>query len=399
MRILFVADGRSPIALNWIGYFVDQGHDVHLASLYACQPELKLASVTVLPVAFTHAAEISQRAGGGGWLKKLAPAGLRTRLKHRLVPRSLGRAAGLLEELVRSLQPDLVHAMRIPYEGMLAARAKASGAWFPPLLISVWGNDFTLHAQGSPQMGALTRAALQQADGLHTDCQRDLRLAGEWGWGTSRPAVVLPGAGGVQLEVFYPAEANDGGADRLTIINPRGLRAYARSDTFFRAAAEVVKARPHVQFVCPAMAGEPQAERWVSELGLQAAVRLLPKQSRQQMAELFRQAQVALSVTTHDGTPNTLLEAMACGCYPIAGDIESLREWIVDGENGRLVDPGSPQQLARAVVEAAADVEARQAARQRNLELVRAKAAYSIVMPQAAEFYRQLIEKSSRLKK
>ena len=41
------------------------------------------------------------------------------------------------------------------------------------------------------------------------------------------------------------------------------------------------------------------------------------------MAALFRQAQVMLSITTHDGTPNTLLEGLASGCFPIAGDIES----------------------------------------------------------------------------
>jgi hypothetical protein len=390
MRILFVADGRSPIALNWIEYFVGQGHEAHLASLYACQPELPLASLTVLPVAFTRAAEISDRAPGGGWLKKLAPAAVRTRLKHWLVPRTLERAATQLAELALQVQPDLIHAMRIPYEGMLAARAKSSGAGQFPLLISVWGNDFTLHAPSSARMDAWTRRAVQQADGLHTDCQRDLNLAQAWGWVETRPGVVLPGAGGVRLEIFHPAEDAAPGSP-LTVINPRGLRAYARSDTFFQAAAQVVKARPGTQFLCPAMAGEPEAINWVDQLGLHDSVRLLPQQSRLEMAELFRQSQIALSITSHDGTPNTLLEAMACGCCPIAGDIESLREWIVDGENGRLVDPGSAQQLAEALLAAAADPDWRRSVRQINLELVRKKAAYPVVMPQAEAFYQKLI--------
>ena len=52
MRILFVADGRSPIALNWIGYFLEQGYEVHLASTFACPADVRLASFTVIPVAF-----------------------------------------------------------------------------------------------------------------------------------------------------------------------------------------------------------------------------------------------------------------------------------------------------------------------------------------------------------
>jgi glycosyltransferase involved in cell wall biosynthesis len=67
---------------------------------------------------------------------------------------------------------------------------------------------------------------------------------------------------------------------------------------------------------------------------------------------LFRRAAVAVSPSTHDGTPNTLLEAMACGCFPVAGDLESLREWINPDVNGLLVDPGDPHALADAILTA-----------------------------------------------
>ena len=62
----------------------------------------------------------------------------------------LKSSARRLQELIRRLQPELVHAMRIPYEGMVAALARPS----MPLLISVWGNDFTLHARSTPLMAA-----------------------------------------------------------------------------------------------------------------------------------------------------------------------------------------------------------------------------------------------------
>jgi glycosyltransferase involved in cell wall biosynthesis len=109
------------------------------------------------------------------------------------------------------------------------------------------------------------------------------------------------------------------------------------------------------------------------------------------MADLFRQAQVVVSPSTHDGTPNTLLEAMACGCFPVVGDIESLREWITPGKNGFLVDPADPQGLAEAILIGLQNPELRAQAHKQNARLIAERAEYHEVMRQAAEFYRLLI--------
>jgi glycosyltransferase involved in cell wall biosynthesis len=109
------------------------------------------------------------------------------------------------------------------------------------------------------------------------------------------------------------------------------------------------------------------------------------------MAELFRRCQVAVSPSTHDGTPNTLLEAMACGCFPVAGDIESLREWIDPGENGLLVDPQNAHFLAEAILQALRDADLRLRAREHNTRLVAERAEYRQVMGEAEKFNIRLI--------
>jgi glycosyltransferase involved in cell wall biosynthesis len=395
MKLLFVADGRSPIALNWIAYFTGGEHEVHLVSMFSSQADLKLASQTVLPVAFTRATEAGGEPGKGSILRRIAPPNLRTRLRQYFVPRSLPPAARQLEVLINELQPDLVHAMRIPYEGMLAAQAVPAHI---PLLVSIWGNDFTLHAASGRQMAALTRQVLERADALHTDCWRDNRLAGSWGFDLQKPSIVLPGAGGIQLDVFYPSPmANLTHRLSPVVINPRGLRAYVRTDTFFQAIPKVLAQSPDVKFVCPVMAGEAQAEKWVERLKLHRSVFLLPRLSRIQMADAFRRAQVVLSITTHDGTPNTLLEAMACGCFPIAGDLESLREWITPGVNGLLVNPSDADELAVAILRALADGKMRDQAQAKNLELIHERAEYNQVMQKAALFYQQIVALKPRL--
>ncbi|MCU0487071.1 MAG: glycosyltransferase family 4 protein [Anaerolineales bacterium] len=401
MRILFIADGRSPIALNWLRYFRGSPHEVHLVSTFPVEAglldQLGLQSLHVIPVAFSSAkqgAGAGTAAEGGGLARRLKRlvwgaglVGARMAVRQWLGPLTLPAAARRLGAVIAQVQPDLVHAMRIPYEGMLAALALDDSPGIP-LLISVWGNDFTLHAASNPWMGALTRRTMRRASALHTDCAADQPRAQRWGFQAGQPSIVLPGNGGIDLSVFHPAEA----ANRACqVINPRGVRAYVRNDTFFQSIPLVLKEVPQARFLCLGMAGEALAERWLSELGTAAQVDLLPRLPRSQVAEVFQACAVAVSPTTHDGTPNTLLEAMACGCFPIVGDIPSLREWIEQGVNGFLVDPGDPAALAGAVIAALKDAELRRQAQAHNAGLIAERAEFYACMGRVEDFIRKLI--------
>lgn len=400
MRLFYIADGHSPIALDWMAHFVDAGHEVHLLSTFPSEPALELASFSVVSVAFSGVAGRGRRssertAGGAGSIP------LRTVLRHWLGPFTLPRAARVARQRIETVRPDLVHAMRIPFEGMLAAAAVPS----TPLVLSVWGNDFTLHAPKAPGMALFTRRTLARADALHTDCYRDIRLARRWGFPGDRPKVVLPGNGGVRADVFHPGEPDPSvmagpigavlagiPAEAPVVVNPRGFRAYVRNDTFFQSIPEIVKAYPQTVFLCPAMAGETQAMRWIERLGIEASVRLLPNLPAVEMAAVFQRAQLSVSVTEHDGTPNTLLEAMASGCFPVAGDIESIREWIDTGVNGLLIDPAEPSELARAVIRALADADLRAYAANHNGSLISERATREKVMAEAEIFYRTIVD-------
>jgi glycosyltransferase involved in cell wall biosynthesis len=117
---------------------------------------------------------------------------------------------------------------------------------------------------------------------------------------------------------------------------------------------------------------------------------------RERMAHLFRLACVAVSPSLHDGTPNTLLETMACGSFPVAGNIESVREWITDEFNGLLCDPNNPDSLARAIIRALKDEQLRKGALEYNFRLVAERAEYSKIMHQAEEFYRRIVRQNQQ---
>jgi glycosyltransferase involved in cell wall biosynthesis len=399
MRLLFVVDGRSPIANNWISHFVERGEEVHLVSTFDCQPDFDLASYTFVPVAYSQLK--AKKDGedniqtGKGLLWSSSFVNVRTSMRRIIAPFTIPRAARHLTEIIDDIQPDLVHAMRIPYEGLLAAEALASQPK-QRLLISVWGNDFTLHAGATPWMAKYTRRALERANGLHTDCYRDQRLAYEWGYKPTLPAVVIPGNGGVQLELFYPPQK--GIDDRKnTVINPRGFRSYIRNDTFFNAIPKIISELQEVRFICPGMATETQAKKWVEDLSISRNVELLPPVSRSEMAALFRRSAVSVSPSVHDGTPNTLLEAMACGCFPVAGDIESLHEWIESGVNGTLFDPADSGALADAVVKAFKEPELLLKAAAINSARIEEQAEFHSGMDRALEYYQSIITNREEL--
>ncbi len=398
MHLLFVADGHSPIALNWIRYFVERGHEVHLVSTYSCEVDLPLSSLHVLPLAFHHPKAVEAGSGRIGWLNSLLrrtfSTEVRTTLRQWSRLLTIPIPANRLTMLIEQIKPQIVHAMRVPFEGMIAARAIHQNKKIAsvPFLVSVWGNDFTLHAVSSPWMGKFTRFTMKKALALHTDCSRDVRLAKQWGFRDDLPNIVLPGGGGVQMDVFYPPKQGARDISSPRVINPRGLRAYVRNDVFFKAIPLILERFPQTQFICPGMANEAYAKRWIERLGVTDHVTLLPTVRHSQMADLFRQALIAVSPSQHDGTPNTLLEAMACGCFPVVGDLESLREWIAPGVNGLLVHPLDSRSLAQAVISALEDHDLREQAAQYNTRLIAEKADYRRVMPLAEAFYQQLIE-------
>lgn len=401
MHVLLVADGRSPITRRWIAGLCSLQHEITLVSTFPCSPVEGVRATYVLPVAFSGMA--GSQAGG----KAPDPAASQ---KHKVVsrarqqflavryllgPLSLPFYAGRFRSLLRVVQPDIVHALRIPFEGMLASYTPGG----IPLLVSIWGNDLTLHAGGSSFMRSFTARTLRRANGLIADTYRDIRLAKGWGFSEQRSTLVVPGGGGIDLLELHTSNAQrqenlkalSEGAP--LVINPRGFRpGSVCNDTFFQAIPLILERKPEVQFLCAAMAGQPEAIQWVERFRIEKSVHLLPYMPQSQLWDLFARCEVSVSVSEHDGTPNSLLEAMACGCFPIAGDIESLREWITPGMNGLLVEPKRPQSLAEAVLLALENPALRSRAAELNLEIICRRAEISLVRTQVEIFYNRFMK-------
>jgi glycosyltransferase involved in cell wall biosynthesis len=69
------------------------------------------------------------------------------------------------------------------------------------------------------------------------------------------------------------------------------------------------------------------------------------------IAEVLSRSQLFITVSLSDGNNISLNEAMACGTYCIATDIPANTQWIIDGENGRLVKMNDVENLSEIILD------------------------------------------------
>ncbi|MHB8806522.1 MAG: glycosyltransferase [Anaerolineaceae bacterium] len=405
MKIVLVADGRSTITQSWLACLTANDVEIALVSTFPCEKPQGVQNLLILPVAFSMLAGGQVKLGGQDQkkfrLRRIFSnlRGLLQNLRYHSGPLTLRFYRKRYLRFLESVQPDIVHALRIPFEGMLASFTPEKY----PLVISTWGNDLTLHAQGSRRMAKWTRNALQRANGLMADATRDLDLADRWGFQTGFPKNLVPGNGGLDLSYFLQFQKEKRSVpayldmQKIHIVNPRGFRpGSVHQEIFFKAIPRILEEIPDIQFLCPAMQGQNEALQRVHNLGIEEQVTLLPYLPQQELWDVYQHSEIYLSLSSHDGTPNTFLEAIACGCFPIVGDILSLREWVEDGKNGMLVDPTDVEQVVRAVLKALRDTKLREEAKALNWAILGEKADRKKTRAKIMNFYSHLVSQPDR---
>lgn len=295
---------------------------------------------------------------------------------------------------VRVFRPDIVHALRIPFEGILSEPVLRNAE--QPFIVSIWGNDLTLFAASGEWFSRATKRVLASTDALHCDCERDVKLARTFGY--KGPAVVLPTCGGLNPLVFPGSASAERARARLgidagrpIIFDPRAARQYTRHDIVFAALPAVLSEFPDALIVTVGIDNDSELQSFAGQLGVRKSVAFLPKQNATRMSELYAAAEVIVSATEHDGTPNSVLEAMSCGSFPIVSDLESLREWIDDEVNGLVVDL-TPAGFSSGIIQALRDGGLRARAAAHNRKLISRKATRGVVSPAIGDFYRKALE-------
>jgi glycosyltransferase involved in cell wall biosynthesis len=391
LRVLLVADVRSPTTWGWVEAVRSAGVVV-LGIDGLPWPEHR--PVNAASEALSQRIKRRLHAFAGATPRRLKGTERVRQVTGPLLAPIKGRR---MRAVVRRTRPDVVHALRIPCEAM-AARAACPPTM--PLAVSIWGNDLTLQASKSYLTRCATRKVLARADLLFADCQRDIDLARSFGLRSGTPTAVLPGGGGINLEhlaeagrIPTPQLTGLAGSDDRVVVNPRGCRSYVRNDILLEALSLLAPGLdPHVRIIFIDSAHDVALQRSIEHHPLGNRITVTGKRSPAEMLAVFRRAEVSVSITDHDGTPNSLLEAMAAGAVPVCGDLPSIREWVESGKNGFLAPSNDPRAVAEALRLALNLSDAERAAiRAENSAVIAAKAERGAAGKQAAERYRELV--------
>jgi len=132
-------------------------------------------------------------------------------------------------------------------------------------------------------------------------------------------------------------------------------------------------------------------ESLVKNLGLENCVTFIGKTPNQEVFRYMASSDVFVLPSLSEGFPIVILEAMASGLPIIATKVRGLPEILKDGQNGFLVEPRNPEQIAEKALLLLNDEELRKRISNNNLEEVK-KYDWKIVIDKLENVYFNIIK-------
>jgi glycosyltransferase involved in cell wall biosynthesis len=198
---------------------------------------------------------------------------------------------------------------------------------------------------------------------------------------------------GVDTEIFYagPAKSITQPVKVLTVCR---LISRKRIELLIESVARAKALGVDIQLD---IAGEgnltAELKRLTEKVGVATCVNFLGRISTDKMPALYRDNDIFIMSSAHEGMSNAMLEAMACGLPIVTTRCEGVDELI--GDNGIVVEHPSPDSMAEAIKSLADDPVRYE--KMRDASVSRAKQfTWSRVANQYLECYQTVINNRSR---
>lgn len=307
---------------------------------------------------------------GGAWMEILENEGFEV---HRVsVPllrplwnisgkaRAVRSLAGTVKYL-RQFDPQIFHCWLFEAEAW-GALARLAGA--PGLFVTTRGNmgyykaDSPWKQLAQDQYNRLTAMAVANAEAIALDALRRERNLSP-----SRVAVIHNGVDWQRFAQAKPArldkEIPGWKPGHPVVLKTANLFTYKGHADLIEAWQRVHKAHPdaHLLFAGRDTETGKQLRRQIRRAGLNERVHLLGP--RQDIPALLSAADLFVLASHEEGLPNAVVEATAAGLAIVATRVGGVPEAVLHHENGFLVPPRSPEELAKALVRLLEDGELR----------------------------------------
>lgn len=315
------------------------------------------------------------------------------RWKYLLVPPFVLAQAWSAWRLVRVQSFDVIHAHWIVPQGLTVACLQ----WLPggavPFVVTSHGAD--LYALKGRLFDKVRRFVLQRASAASV-VSSAMRHALEAAGAPLGKISILPM--GVDTEGrFTPDSSVERSEHEILfvgrLVEKKGVR------YVLRALPNVLDAVPEARLTIAGFGPDDAALRLLTrQLGLEAVVRFTGALPQSVLPGYYRTAAVFVAPFVQagsgdqEGLPVALMEAVACGCPVVAGDIPGIEDLLGEDRLEVCVDARDKQALAAKIIETLSDpVEG-----QRRADRIRATAGQRVGWSRVADGYARLLLDSKR---
>ncbi len=302
---------------------------------------------------------------------------------HPLTLTGFPRYCWSLRRLIRGINPDIVHAHQFGAHGLYG--------WFAGcrnLVISAWGSDILVNPGRSPWFRWLVKFLIKHAQKLTSVSPQVTAELIRLG---ASPDKILTFLIGIERSDFERLRKAVKPESPFVICSPRLHEPLYNLPVILKAFQLISHDYPDVWLW---VAGDgsltQELQDFVAVCGMKR-VKFWGKVPPEQMLELMIQSRVMVSIPSSDGTPVSMLEAMAAGCFMIVSNIPSYQSWIKQGHNGLIVEP-DPDALAMALQRSIEQTELREQASAENRRLIESRAIWEDQFQSMLDWYEKAAE-------
>ena len=269
-------------------------------------------------------------------------------IEDQLTENDISRLTLELSEMLKTIQPDLVHAGPLQDLAFLVARTG-----FTPLLSMSWGFDLMHDVLVSPDAAEKARFALGHSARLITDAHCSAAQAVSMGFDPEK-ICIFPW--GVDLAHFTPLSARVRGAvwrerhgwgSQRVLLCLRSWEPNYGVDVLLKAFVEAAQRDDNLRLILLGDGSQRKELLSILEEGqVIDKVFLGGRVPNQDLITYYGAADIYVTPSHVDGSSVSLMEAMACGLPSITSDIPANAEWITEGQTGWLFPDGDHHALA-----------------------------------------------------
>ncbi|MBZ4036570.1 glycosyltransferase [Flavobacterium sp. 17A] len=292
-----------------------------------------------------------------------------------------------LENIILEIKPDIVHSFEMQSCSYPILKTMLK---YPKLkwLYSCWGNDLYYYMNFKAHNSKI-KNVLKRVDYLHTDCRRDFDLAKKLGF-TGKYLGVVPGGTGYKLNELNEFKMP---VSKRKIILVKGYEHHlGRGLNIVKALHLVQKEIESYQVIV--FGSHPQIIDYIKKNDLNFGFFERHELSHDSLTKLMGEALLYIGNSISDGMPNTLLEAIVMGAFPIQSNPGvATEELITDGENGFLIsDPESVLEIKEIVLKALSNLKLVETATVKNEKIALEKLDYSDNQLKVIEMYKTVLK-------